>query len=316
MERFETQQHCLGCSSRGALSLPTSSVRRSHDLGRDGRGLAWAIGTDRWKGARAWRFSSTRSTSKSLESCRSRRESPMSTSRNRSGSHQRRVFDGSGHSNAPGVVRRYVALVDPAAVNLGVTVFVQITLDLQVEGRLEIFEHAILRRPEVLECYLMTGDADYLLRVVVPDVAGYERFLRDTLTRIESAAGIKSSFALETNQILDGAASRRDDRRRTSRGGPTEPAPGRPAVPSKGKAHRAGPALRAVANDVVRGERRRLFDVLRSTFYVHRSTFVVRRSLRSSFDQVASSSSLASNRSRSADRLAWPREAREGRRSA
>ena len=96
-----------------------------------------------------------------------------------------------------GVVRRYVALVDPAAVNLGVTVFVQITLDLQVEGRLEIFEHAILRRPEVLECYLMTGDADYLLRVVVPDVAGYERFLRDTLTRIESAAGIKSSFALK-----------------------------------------------------------------------------------------------------------------------
>jgi DNA-binding Lrp family transcriptional regulator len=96
-----------------------------------------------------------------------------------------------------GVVRRYVALIDPAAVNLGVTVFVQITLDLQVEGRLEIFEQAILRRPEVLECYLMTGDADYLLRVVVPDVAGYERFLRDTLTRIESAAGIKSSFALK-----------------------------------------------------------------------------------------------------------------------
>jgi DNA-binding Lrp family transcriptional regulator len=96
-----------------------------------------------------------------------------------------------------GVIRRYVSLVDPAAVNLNVTVFVQITLDLQVEGRLEIFERAILRRPEVLECYLMTGDADYLLRVVVPDVEGYERFLRDTLTRIESAAGIKSSFALK-----------------------------------------------------------------------------------------------------------------------
>jgi DNA-binding Lrp family transcriptional regulator len=96
-----------------------------------------------------------------------------------------------------GIIRRYVALVDPAAVNLNVTVFVQITLDLQVEGRLEIFERAILRRPEVLECYLMTGDADYLLRVVVPDVSAYERFLRDTLTRIESAAGIKSSFALK-----------------------------------------------------------------------------------------------------------------------
>jgi DNA-binding Lrp family transcriptional regulator len=96
-----------------------------------------------------------------------------------------------------GAIRRYVALVDPAAVNLHVTVFVQITLDLQVEGRLEIFENAILRRPEVLECYLMTGDADYLLRVVVSDVSAYERFLRDALTRIESAAGIKSSFALK-----------------------------------------------------------------------------------------------------------------------
>lgn len=96
-----------------------------------------------------------------------------------------------------GVIRQYVTLVDPAAVGLGVTVFVQISLDLQVEGRLEIFERAIMKRPEVLECYLMTGDSDYMLRVVVPDVSAYERFLRDALTRIESAAGIKSSFALK-----------------------------------------------------------------------------------------------------------------------
>ena len=96
-----------------------------------------------------------------------------------------------------GVIRRQVALIDPEAVNLGVTVFVQIRLDLQVEGRLEIFERAILRRPEVLECYLMTGDADYLLRIVVPDVSAYEQFLRDALTRVEGVAGIKSSFALK-----------------------------------------------------------------------------------------------------------------------
>jgi Lrp/AsnC family transcriptional regulator, leucine-responsive regulatory protein len=96
-----------------------------------------------------------------------------------------------------GVIRRHVTLVDPNAVNLGVTVFVQISLDLQVEGRLEMFERAILKRPEVLECYLMTGDSDYLLRVVVPDVAAYERFLKDSLTRIEGVAGIKSSFALK-----------------------------------------------------------------------------------------------------------------------
>jgi DNA-binding Lrp family transcriptional regulator len=101
-----------------------------------------------------------------------------------------------------GVIRKYVTLLEPGAVNLSVTVFVQVTLDLQVEGRLEIFEQAIMDRPEVLECYLMTGDADYLLRIVVPDVGAYEHFLRDFLTRIESAAGIKSSFALKQIKYL------------------------------------------------------------------------------------------------------------------
>ena len=101
-----------------------------------------------------------------------------------------------------GIIRKYVTLLEPSAVNLGVTVFVQISLDLQLEGRLEIFEQAIMQRPEVLECYLMTGDADYLVRVVVPDVPAYERFLRDFLTRIESIAGIKSSFALKQVKYL------------------------------------------------------------------------------------------------------------------
>ncbi len=101
-----------------------------------------------------------------------------------------------------GIIRKYVTLLEPSAVNLGVTVFVQISLDLQLEGRLEIFEQAIMQRPEVLECYLMTGDADYLVRVVVPDVPAYERFLRDFLTRIESVAGIKSSFALKQVKYL------------------------------------------------------------------------------------------------------------------
>jgi DNA-binding Lrp family transcriptional regulator len=95
-----------------------------------------------------------------------------------------------------GIIGRYVTLLNPNAVDCGVTVFVQISLDLQVEGRLEAFEQAILGRREVLECYLMTGDADYLIRVVVPDVAAYERFLKDSLTRVEGVAGIKSSFAL------------------------------------------------------------------------------------------------------------------------
>jgi DNA-binding Lrp family transcriptional regulator len=96
-----------------------------------------------------------------------------------------------------GVIRKYVTLLEPGAVDLGVTVFVQISIDLQVEGRLEIFEKAVVQRPEVLECHLMTGDADYLLKVVVRDVSAYERFLADSLYRIESVAGVKSSFALK-----------------------------------------------------------------------------------------------------------------------
>lgn len=96
-----------------------------------------------------------------------------------------------------GIIRKYVTLIDAKTVGLGVTVFVQIRLDLQVKGRFEIFEQAVLQRSEVLECYLMTGDADFLIRVVVPDVEAYERFLRDWLSRVESVSGIKSSFALK-----------------------------------------------------------------------------------------------------------------------
>jgi len=96
-----------------------------------------------------------------------------------------------------GVIRRFVALLDPGALGLGVSVFVQVRLERQVEQALERFEEALLGRPEVLECYLMTGDADYLLRVVVPDLPAYERFLVDVLTRVPGVASIRSSFALK-----------------------------------------------------------------------------------------------------------------------
>lgn len=95
-----------------------------------------------------------------------------------------------------GVITGYQALVDAGAVGLPVNVFVHVSLEKQVEPALEAFEAAVRRRPEVMECYLMTGDADYLLRVVVPDLAEYERFLMDHLTRVRGIASIKSSFAL------------------------------------------------------------------------------------------------------------------------
>jgi len=95
-----------------------------------------------------------------------------------------------------GVIQKYAALVDPNALALGVTVFAQVTLDKQVKQQLEVFEKSVQRWPEVMDCYLMTGDSDYLLRIVLPDVAAYERFLNGSLTQLPGVASIKSSFAL------------------------------------------------------------------------------------------------------------------------
>ena len=103
-----------------------------------------------------------------------------------------------------GVISRYVTLLDPAAIGLPVSVFVQVSLERQVERALEEFEAAVADWPEVMECYLMTGDADYLLRVVAADLDAYHRFLVDHLTRVPGVASIKSSFALK--QVKYGTA--------------------------------------------------------------------------------------------------------------
>ena len=96
-----------------------------------------------------------------------------------------------------GTITGYVALVDAVAVGLGVSVMVNVTLERQGERALQVFESAIRQWPEVMECYLMTGDADYLLRVVVPDLPAYQRFVMERLTRVAGIASIKSSFALK-----------------------------------------------------------------------------------------------------------------------
>ena len=96
-----------------------------------------------------------------------------------------------------GVIRGYATLVDAETVGLPVSVFVSVTLEKQIEKALEKFEKEIRARPEVMECYLMTGEADYLLRVVTADLSAYERFLIEHLTRIPGVASIKSSFALK-----------------------------------------------------------------------------------------------------------------------
>ncbi len=95
-----------------------------------------------------------------------------------------------------GIIRGYAALVDQQKVGLPVSVFVSVKLEMQREEALERFEATIRDCPEVVECYLMTGPRDYLLRVVAQDLAAFEYFLKQTLTRIEGVASIESSFAL------------------------------------------------------------------------------------------------------------------------
>lgn len=96
-----------------------------------------------------------------------------------------------------GLISRYIALVDQKAAGLPVSVFVSIKLERQKEADLARFAKAVSAWSEVLECYLMTGPRDYLLRVVVADLAAYEQFLKRKLTRLDGISSIESSFALD-----------------------------------------------------------------------------------------------------------------------
>ena len=96
-----------------------------------------------------------------------------------------------------GLIRQYVALLDPEQLGLHLNVFISISLKQQTRGALDAFEAAIGTRDEVMECYLMSGDADYLLRVVVPDIASLERFIIEQLSPMKEVEKIRSSFALK-----------------------------------------------------------------------------------------------------------------------
>ncbi len=96
-----------------------------------------------------------------------------------------------------GYIWRHVTLLDPVKVGLSLNVFIQITLNRQTESTLAAFATAVRSWPEVLECHLMTGDADYLLRLVVRDVDHLRVFILERLTPFEGIASIRSSIALE-----------------------------------------------------------------------------------------------------------------------
>lgn len=95
-----------------------------------------------------------------------------------------------------GVIAGYTATIDPARIGLGLTVFLTVTLKSQSETALAEFESAAAKVDEVMECYLMTGEADYLMRIVVPDVQAFEALHAQRLTRLPGVARITSSVAL------------------------------------------------------------------------------------------------------------------------
>ena len=97
---------------------------------------------------------------------------------------------------AQGVIAGYAMLVDAEALGLGTTVFVEVTLTGQAVDLLSEFEAAVREVPAVMECYLMAGDADYLLRVVVADVQDFERIHKEYLSRLPHVARIRSIFAM------------------------------------------------------------------------------------------------------------------------
>ena len=97
-----------------------------------------------------------------------------------------------------GIIRNYVAMLDPRKIGVPATIFVEITLSTQADEVLEAFEKAVARIPDVLECHLMAGSADYILKVVAENTDDFARIHRQYLTRLPGVAQMQSSFALRT----------------------------------------------------------------------------------------------------------------------
>ena len=99
-----------------------------------------------------------------------------------------------------GFIDKYVALLDQKSVGLTDTVFVHIVLKREEKSELLAFEEAVKEIPEILECYLMTGEFDYLLHLVVANMADFERLHNESLTQLPGVSRVNSSFAIRTVQ--------------------------------------------------------------------------------------------------------------------
>lgn len=97
-----------------------------------------------------------------------------------------------------GVIQGYHAALDRAGVGLGLTVFVGVKVERHHDTTAAVFRTAVQTLPEVVSCHLVSGETDFLLQVVVPDLVGYERFLLDTLLKLPGVSDIRSNFAIQT----------------------------------------------------------------------------------------------------------------------
>jgi Lrp/AsnC family transcriptional regulator, leucine-responsive regulatory protein len=97
-----------------------------------------------------------------------------------------------------GVIRRYVALVEPRLVDLNLTALIEVKLVTQTQARLESFERTVSKLPNVLECFLVTGDWDYVLKVVVHDLDEYQKFLVTKLTSLRDVQNLKSTIVMKS----------------------------------------------------------------------------------------------------------------------
>ena len=101
------------------------------------------------------------------------------------------------HLEESGLIQAYCALLNPEKLGLNLTAYLGISMDRHTPERFENFETLVASFPEVLECFLITGSsADYLLKVIVKDMDGYQQFLLGKLTRIEGVSGVHSSFVM------------------------------------------------------------------------------------------------------------------------
>lgn len=126
---------------------------------------------------------------------------------------------------ADGFIAGYVTLLNPEPLGLNLMAMVSISMDRHTPDRFELFESAVAKMPEVLECFIVTGQsADFVLKVIVRDMRHYEQFLLGRLTKLKGVSGVHSSFVLrtvvDTTQLpvpCEGDDSAREDERRKRR---------------------------------------------------------------------------------------------------